>query len=79
MRRNIDVRHVVNIPLISRRQKTKSADAADDLHNPNRYILVDVVIGATPTVLVAGITQRLQNATESLGIKYSKLIWPLLF
>ena len=32
MRRNIDVRHVVNIPLISSRQKAKSADAADDLH-----------------------------------------------
>ena len=79
MRRSIDVRHVVNIPLISRRQKTKSADAADDLHNPNGYILLDVVIRATPTVWVAGITQRLQNATESLGITYSKLIWPLLF
>ena len=40
MRRNIDVRHVVNIHHMSHvsRQKAKSADAADDLHYPNRYI-----------------------------------------
>ena len=79
MRRN---RHVVNIPLISSRQNAKSADAAGDLHYPNRYTCYQakcidldsanhltccITFGATPTVLVAGITQRLQNATESLG------------